>query len=356
MNPHDPYAPPGTDPLPGSPVGTPQGALFLAFVSFTAVFVVYVFAQAIQLANLPFGLLFTSLMVFGAAGLLFPLAFNLRPFDFTGFGRIPWKLTGFAFLIGLANLIFVNFAMRVLQETLPEEWSRMAEQTMRLLLLAEPDARVVLVLAAAVAAPIGEELFFRGWMQGVVAQRIRAAAAVTIVAVVFSAMHLDPVGFLPRVELGILFGLVRIWSGSLWPAIAMHAAHNGVSLVVLYASDDPLAELDQPFPWAQGALLAAVSLAATVFLLATFRRQTLGTRCPERDPLPCENRLPPFATNGKALARPLAATVVGGLAVAALILGYGEKLPGGELTRMDRSLPAAEPVPSEAPAEQRTPR
>ena len=39
-----------------------------------------------------------------------------------------------------------------------------------------------------------------------------------VTAVIFSAFHFDPVGFVARVEFGVLFGALRLYTGSLWPA------------------------------------------------------------------------------------------------------------------------------------------
>src|SRR5438876_139597 len=46
------------------------------------------------------------------------------------------------------------------------------------------------------------------------------------VAAVFSAFHLDPVGFVSRFELGLLFGVLYWRLGSLWPGVMAHAANN----------------------------------------------------------------------------------------------------------------------------------
>ena len=59
--------------------------------------------------------------------------------------------------------------------------------------------------------------------------RPTARAGLVTTAFVFSAFHLDPVGFLARFELGLLFGLFFFRTGSLWPGIAAHAANNLVS-------------------------------------------------------------------------------------------------------------------------------
>jgi hypothetical protein len=122
------------------------------------------------------------------------------------------------------------------------------------------------------------------------------------------------------VELGLLFGLARGWTGSLWAGIAMHAAHNLASTAVLYLSPDPMAELNEPFAWTESALMGAASLVGTLVLLRVLRRWPHDE--PERRPLGFSP-----APAGRLLAGALALAAA---AVAALVL-WGSRLPGAEL-------------------------
>ena len=53
-------------------------------------------------------------------------------------------------------------------------------------------------------------------------------------AVLFSAIHFQFFGFVPRMLLGALFGYLYYWSGSLMLAILAHFVNNAVSVVALY--------------------------------------------------------------------------------------------------------------------------
>ena len=55
-------------------------------------------------------------------------------------------------------------------------------------------------------------------------------------ALLFAAAHLDPRSFLPDFMGGLAMGYVRVLSGSLWPAILLHAAFNTVSMLVAVRS------------------------------------------------------------------------------------------------------------------------
>ena len=302
--------------------------LFLG--TFAATFVVFLPGQFIQMLNVPLGLFVTSLGLFGGAGLAFPAAFNLRVSAFTGWGRSPARWLVLGALLGLANLAFANFLMGALRELLPTAWSRMADDTTRLLLRADVPTRWILTAAASLAAPLGEELFFRGWLQPTLSTRWRPAFAIGATAVVFSATHLDVVGFLPRVELGLLFGLLRHRTGRLGPAMAAHAAHNFASAGGLYLTDDPLAELDAPFEWTTTGLAALASVAATGWLLARLQR------LPAPPPInvePADPAAPALVWHRRAAVRAfaLAVLVLSGTTLA--LYAARDRLPGRDMLR-----------------------
>ncbi len=83
------------------------------------------------------------------------------------------------------------------------------------------------ILIIGVLAGFGEELFFRGtFMRLMTTGRINPHVAIWTVAIVFSAMHLQFFGFVPRTLLGAYFGYLLYCSRSLWIPIIIHAANN----------------------------------------------------------------------------------------------------------------------------------
>jgi uncharacterized protein len=85
------------------------------------------------------------------------------------------------------------------------------------------------ILWLVVLAPLAEEMLFRGDLFGRLRRHLAPAATVGVSAAVFALCHaesglLQPVSVLP---LGVALGAMRLWSGSLWPCIALHAASNG---------------------------------------------------------------------------------------------------------------------------------
>lgn len=91
-----------------------------------------------------------------------------------------------------------------------------------------------LVVIALIPA-LGEELFFRGMLQKIIVRLISSGHfAVLITAFVFSFLHFQFFGFLPRLILGIVYGYLFLWSGSVWlPAIA-HFINNAIPVIFSY--------------------------------------------------------------------------------------------------------------------------
>lgn len=90
----------------------------------------------------------------------------------------------------------------------------------------------------------GEELYFRGWLQPVIARAWGAPAAIGIVSVLFAALHLLG-GALSAVSLinlllgGILFGLLAARTGGIVAPIAAHFAWNATEQLVFGLDPNP---------------------------------------------------------------------------------------------------------------------
>ncbi len=86
---------------------------------------------------------------------------------------------------------------------------------------------VMNILIIGVMAGFGEELFFRGTMMRLMTTGgVNAHVAIWTTAIIFSAMHLQFYGFVPRMVLGTYFGYLLYWSRNLWIPIIIHAANN----------------------------------------------------------------------------------------------------------------------------------
>jgi uncharacterized protein len=87
----------------------------------------------------------------------------------------------------------------------------------------------------AILPAIGEEMLFRGVLQRLFAEWFRNVhAGIIFTAIVFGAIHLQFYGILPRIFLGIMFGYLFYWSGSLWVPMFAHFLNNGAAVIVSF--------------------------------------------------------------------------------------------------------------------------
>ena len=117
-----------------------------------------------------------------------------------------------------------------------EELMRQQEEAAQLLTERFLSGRGVELLVAniilmAFLPAMAEELTFRGMLQKLIPNK---HAAVWIVAILFSAIHFQFFGFVPRMLLGAMFGYVLVWTGSLWIPITMHFVNNVVTVVAYW--------------------------------------------------------------------------------------------------------------------------
>jgi membrane protease YdiL (CAAX protease family) len=93
----------------------------------------------------------------------------------------------------------------------------------------DPGAIALVLVAVAVAAPLGEEIMFRGFLfRGWAASRLGAAGTIVLTSVIWAAIHTqyDWFGMAQIFCLGLLFGWVRWRSGSTALTMLMHAVTN----------------------------------------------------------------------------------------------------------------------------------
>ncbi|MCC8143268.1 MAG: CPBP family intramembrane metalloprotease [Tannerellaceae bacterium] len=127
-----------------------------------------------------------------------------------------------------------------------EEWmltQEKAAEELTLALLSEPGILPLLanLFIIGILAAITEEFFFRGALQRIFYKWTKNThVAIWVTAIIFSAIHLQFYGFLPRILLGAFFGYLLVWSKSIWLPVFAHFLNNGIAIVVL--SDESLKE------------------------------------------------------------------------------------------------------------------
>ena len=152
---------------------------------------------------------------------------------------------------------------------------QIAEITEKMLNVSTLGALLFNVFLVAVVPALGEELFFRGTIQRLLSDWKGALFAIWITAFVFSAIHMQFYGFLPRMLLGAFLGYLLLWSGSLWLPIIAHFVNNSVAVVFYYLKFNGVKVIDVETIGTDDTLwLGIVSGIVCVFLGFLIRKNT----------------------------------------------------------------------------------
>jgi membrane protease YdiL (CAAX protease family) len=92
---------------------------------------------------------------------------------------------------------------------------------------------ILLVLIVGLAAPVFEELFYRGLWLRAIERRAGTAVAVIGSSVLFGLVHFEPYDFPALVGFGAIAALLTVRTGRLGPAIWAHVAFNLTAVVGL---------------------------------------------------------------------------------------------------------------------------
>lgn len=133
----------------------------------------------------------------------------------------------------------------------------------------------------AVIPAIGEELFFRGLLQKFFIDWTKnPLTGILIVSFLFSFFHLQFYGFLPRFYLGVLFGLMYYWSGTIWLPIIAHFINNGAAVLLYFFLGKELVEqnLDNVGTLDNNWIIFFISLILVIISLFQIYRDPSGSR------------------------------------------------------------------------------
>ena len=101
--------------------------------------------------------------------------------------------------------------------------------------LLQPDSvfgYILLIIAIAIIAPIGEELLFRGFLQQFLEQHWKdITRAILITSLFFSIIHMNPYWFIQIYILGIMLGFLSWKTNSIFPPLILHVLNNGTALL-----------------------------------------------------------------------------------------------------------------------------
>ena len=123
------------------------------------------------------------------------------------------------------------------------------------------------LLIIALIPAVGEELTFRGVLQQGLSRRMNPHVAIALSAAIFSFIHFQFYGFLPRMFLGLLMGYMFYVTNSLWTTMLMHFLNNGTVVVVYYLSNKGIIEDAEHWGETSNPWIIAASAVITVGLI-----------------------------------------------------------------------------------------
>jgi membrane protease YdiL (CAAX protease family) len=220
---------------------------------------------------------------FLVASLVFVLMFSRDAVDDFWSKRGSWMLL-FVPVFMIFTLSQIEWTIRLNEWFIPEGGvlegmfkpleERAGQMTERMMQMPNvSDLFLNLLLFAALPA-VGEELAFRGIVQSQMAKATKNIhLSIWITAIVFSAIHMQFYGFLPRLMLGAIFGYLLIWSGTIWAPILAHFTNNALAVVTYYyIQHDPSFTDGQLENQAASPLITVISIVIFVGFLMIFTR------------------------------------------------------------------------------------
>lgn len=217
--------------------------------------------------------------------------FSSEPGEYLGITRNPGRSWLLAITGMLAVTPFINFIgeinaslhlptfLKGVEEWMKQTEAQAAEITKVFLDMKNPLDLIVNLFMIGLIPAIGEELVFRGVVQRIFSQWWKNKhIAVWVTAILFSAMHMQFYGFLPRLVLGAMLGYLYLWSGSLWLPILAHFTNNAAAVIFTYLFQHGYSTID-PDAIGTGSDFSstAISLALTgaIFFMIWKREQAL---------------------------------------------------------------------------------
>jgi membrane protease YdiL (CAAX protease family) len=157
-----------------------------------------------------------------------------------------------------------------LPEWMHEMESSAAEIMQQILAMDSVGSFLLTLLLVGILPGIGEELVFRGVLQRQIQDWTRRPVlSVWLAAIIFSAIHMQFEGFLPRMALGAVLGFLYLWSNNLWIPIIVHAVNNGAQVSVLYFTGVDLSNVNEEssMPVSGWIIILSVSMLYVCYLV-----------------------------------------------------------------------------------------
>ena len=176
-------------------------------------------------------------------------------------------------LLGSLNETIVYLLPKSTQQWILNGEADANGQMKNILSMKSPADLLITIFLAGVLPAVGEELFFRGILQKLFIQIFKSPwPGIIFTGFLFSAFHMQFMGFIPRMALGIILGALYWYSGSIYSSMLGHFIFNSISVVLIYFG---VADLDSKSVFSIGYLLAGLlSIIIVVFLIWYLRKKS----------------------------------------------------------------------------------
>ena len=231
----------------------------------------------------------TTIGAFLIPALLFAYCQDRMWFNYNAANRKPpYSMTNIALILSITLLPIVGVLSAFNQNIMPQEGAvaefmrNMEEAANHILELVTRQHTtwdlIANLLIFAVLAGVCEEFFFQGALQPLMMKWTKNPhIGILITALIFSALHFQFYGFIPRFVLGVYLGYLFFWSRSLWLPILAHVLHNALSILIDYTLQGRGIDTDNlQFTDVRGSIPTAISCTlvsamAIVYLWRTYR-------------------------------------------------------------------------------------
>jgi membrane protease YdiL (CAAX protease family) len=227
--------PPPTAPASAAPLGPRHAWAAYAVLLFGFL----ALGAAAQMVHVLAGLWASEAIAIALPAFLWILAAGVKPGPLLGLAPVSWKWIAITVVTALLNQPAVTLLEHLAHSHLPHDWVVGFDQKTAFLENIFRRDFWPMTLTVVIAAPLGEELFFRGFAfpllawggspaKDVVPYNTPLVAAL-ISGALFSAIHMDPIGFVGLMEIGVWLAVLRWGSGSLLAPLLGHALNNGAA-------------------------------------------------------------------------------------------------------------------------------
>jgi len=175
----------------------------------------------------------SALIVFAELAYVLPvviiLAWKRISWKYLGFGKFSWSTMAIGcgmLVVGYGIIIVHNIILTLLG--VDPQGKEIFD------IFNSIDSPVWLFIAAAIVAPVVEEIFFRGFLFQGFRKRYGWMPALLLSSFIFATAHLDLASLIPTFILGIILTYMYHRSNSLWPGIIVHFLINATSTLAVY--------------------------------------------------------------------------------------------------------------------------